>query len=314
MRKILGWLTAHLREEFEPRTYAAVGLFLAVAIAVNYRLDFEDSVLDHLPGPARFAGFFATHFVAWIVPVLLAALLAGRTAPLRSRELWWKSAFAIALLSYDRSSYFAAELAAALLHPAMRAFSLKLHDNLLGLFTMILPFVLPYLLQDRREGHLYGLRPSRFDVRPYLQALLVMAPILVVASFFPSFQRQYPMWKATTAHLHLGVPEWVTTAAYELAYGLNFVSIEFFFRGFLVLGMASALGRGAVLPMASLYCVMHFGKPMGEAIGAAFGGYVLGVVALQTRGVWGGVIVHVGVAWAMEALAFAQRGLAARGR
>jgi hypothetical protein len=37
------------------------------------------------------------------------------------------------------------------------------------------------------------------------------------------------------------------------------------------------------------------------------GGYILGVVAYETKSIWGGVIVHLGIAWMMEVVAFAQR-------
>ena len=40
---------------------------------------------------------------------------------------------------------------------------------------------------------------------------------------------------------------------------------------------------------------------------SVFGGLVLGIIAYHTRTIWGGVILHLGVAWGMEALAFLQR-------
>jgi hypothetical protein len=73
--------------------------------------------------------------------------------------------------------------------------------------------------------------------------------------------------------------------------------------------MMGVLGRGAVLSMAVLYCTLHFGKPMGEAISSIFGGYILGVVAYETKSIWGGVIVHIGIAWMMEIIAFLQKSL-----
>jgi membrane protease YdiL (CAAX protease family) len=115
------------------------------------------------------------------------------------------------------------------------------------------------------------------------------------------------MYKTSGAHGHLGVPEWITTAIYEVAYGLDFITVEYLFRGFFVIGMITVLGRGAVLTMAVLYCVLHFGKPPGEAISSIAGGYILGVVAYETRSVWGGVIVHMGIAWTMEIVAYLQR-------
>ena len=95
-------------------------------------------------------------------------------------------------------------------------------------------------------------------------------------------------------------------AGYELAYGLDFVTVEFLFRGFMVIGMIGVLGRQAVLPMAVTYCFLHFGKPAGEAISSVFGGYILGVIALETRSIWGGIIVHAGIAWMMEIIAYVQ--------
>ncbi len=72
----------------------------------------------------------------------------------------------------------------------------------------------------------------------------------------------------------------------------------------MVIGMANVLGRGAVMAMASVYCLLHFGKPAGEAISSIFGGYILGVVAYETRSIWGGIIVHMGIAWLMETVAY----------
>jgi membrane protease YdiL (CAAX protease family) len=115
------------------------------------------------------------------------------------------------------------------------------------------------------------------------------------------------MYKNSSAHLYMNLPEWVTVAGYEIAYGLDFITVEYLFRGFMVIGMMAILGRGAVLTMAVVYCVLHFGKPAGEAISSAFGGYILGVVAYETRSVWGGIIVHMGIAWMMELVAFGQK-------
>jgi membrane protease YdiL (CAAX protease family) len=45
---------------------------------------------------------------------------------------------------------------------------------------------------------------------------------------------------------------------------------------------------------------------MAESIGAAFGGLILGVIAMRTGSIFGGIIVHIGVAMMMEAGAYAQ--------
>jgi membrane protease YdiL (CAAX protease family) len=98
----------------------------------------------------------------------------------------------------------------------------------------------------------------------------------------------------------------VTALLYELCYGWDFVPTELIFRGFLVIGMSRVLGRGAVLPMVVWYCTVHFGRPVGETISSLFGGYLLGVLALSTRSIWGGLLIHIGIAWGMELAAFLQ--------
>ena len=59
-------------------------------------------------------------------------------------------------------------------------------------------------------------------------------------------------------------------------------------------------GKDAILPMACFYCTIHFGKPLGECISSYFGGIILGVVVYHTRSIYGGLLVHLGIAWLME--------------
>ena len=87
---------------------------------------------------------------------------------------------------------------------------------------------------------------------------------------------------------------------FELSYGFDFVSIEFFFRGFLVLALVQICGPHCIIPIACFYCTIHLGKQMGEAISSFFGGMLLGIITLNTGSIWGGLIVHLGIAWMME--------------
>ena len=87
---------------------------------------------------------------------------------------------------------------------------------------------------------------------------------------------------------------------FELAYGLNFLGIEVFFRGFLVMALVNILGKDAILPMAVFYVSIHFTKPMGECISSFFGGSLLGIISYHTNSIKGGLLVHVGIAWMME--------------
>jgi hypothetical protein len=71
--------------------------------------------------------------------------------------------------------------------------------------------------------------------------------------------------------------------------------------------MAKLLGKDAVLPMVATYVVLHFGKPMGETISSIFGGYILGILALYSKNIWGGIFLHGGTAFLMEIFAFLKK-------
>ena len=93
---------------------------------------------------------------------------------------------------------------------------------------------------------------------------------------------------------------WFHKLLFELSYGSDFFGIEIFFRSFLILAFVRWAGMDAILPMTCFYCTIHFGKPLGECISSYFGGLLLGIVVYNTRSIYGGLIVHLGIAWLME--------------
>jgi hypothetical protein len=166
-------------------------------------------------------------------------------------------------------------------------------------FVLLLPVYLVWLLKDRLTQPLYGTRPLD-SAGPYLLMLLVMLPLIALASTQADFLRTYPKAKALNGiELHSWHSYW-RYLLFELSYGFDFVSIEMFFRGFLILALAQVCGQHCIIPVACFYCAIHFGKPMGEAISSFFGGTLLGIIAFNTGSIWGGLLVHLGVAWLME--------------
>ena len=146
----------------------------------------------------------------------------------------------------------------------------------------------------------YGHAMKNFSWKPYLLMVLCMVPLIAAASTQPDFLAMYPKLKSvlhddTSIHI-----SWFHKLWFELSYGSDFFGIEIFFRGFLILGFIRWVGMDAILPMACFYCTIHFGKPLGECISSYFGGTLLGIVVYNTRSIYGGLIVHLGIAWLME--------------
>ena len=172
----------------------------------------------------------------------------------------------------------------------------------LGCFTFY--FVVPALVIRRIFGHRlrdYGLGTRGLVKHLWIYALLflpVAALVFVVASS-PDFQRQYPFYRHP-----VGLGDF---ALWECFYALQFFSLEFFFRGFLLHGVKDRLGRFAIFAMVVPYTMIHFHKPMYETLGAVIAGTVLGTLSLRTGNIWGGFFIHVAVAVSMDVAALAMR-------
>jgi membrane protease YdiL (CAAX protease family) len=155
----------------------------------------------------------------------------------------------------------------------------------------------------------FGQRPSdygwRIDVPLshwvlYGCMLLAMMPLVFFASTRPAFQAVYPFFRSAF-YAPAG-----TVLVWELAYLLQFLALEFFFRGFLAIGLGQVMGRLGVWVAVVPYCMIHFHKPLPEALAAIVAGIILGEVAQRTRSIAGGVVVHMGVALTMDLLALSR--------
>jgi len=170
----------------------------------------------------------------------------------------------------------------------------------LGSILLYLP--IPMLIVRLGFGHALRDYGWRFKVPMkhwllYVGMLLVMLPVVFLAAIRPDFQAVYPFYRAAF-HAPLG-----TVLVWEVAYLAQFLALEFFFRGFLAIGLGQWMGRLAVWVAVVPDCMIHFHKPLPEALAAIVAGIILGEVAQRTRSIAGGVVVHVGVALTMEILA-----------
>ncbi len=140
---------------------------------------------------------------------------------------------------------------------------------------------------------------------------LFMLPFVVGASFFDSFVRQYPLspyvasqavawWQDGSGLL------WIVLL-HELGYAIYFVGWELLFRGYLTLALARYIGPLAVFVQLLPFVILHVGKPQPEALGSIVAGVALGVLALRTRSMLWGCLLHIAIALTMDLLALAAR-------
>ena len=169
-----------------------------------------------------------------------------------------------------------------------------------GVFVPLL--LLRLVTGDRPAATGLKVRGTLPDARVYLLLFLIFSPVVWWVSQRAEFRLTYPFYPRAPQKAG---GDWI---AFEVAYFLQFLSVEYFFRGFLTLGLKPALGRASVLVMLAPYCMIHFHKPFLEALGAVGAGAVLGCLSWRTGTIVYGWFLHFGVALTMDLLSLHQAG------
>ena len=312
MKVVFNYLSAYMRAHFNLKLYLATLLFTALLLYFNFKYDFEDSVIDSYYGShLRILWFFLFQSLPYYVVCLFVYFFTNNKGFLKQKEFWLVSAFGFLLLGIDRGGFYSLPLAQRISeNPQTFTFIFKVLNKWMSLASIVLPLLVFWLVFHRKQfSHFYGIQAHNVNLKPYFVLLGLMVPIIAVASFQPDFIKQYPNYlKSQGADFasYFQLKETTVIAIYEFSYAFGFFVVELFFRGFLIFGLVKYLGTDVVWPMAVTYCVLHFGKPAGEAVSSFFGGYILGIVALKTNNIYGGIMVHIGIALLMELFAFWQ--------
>jgi membrane protease YdiL (CAAX protease family) len=167
-----------------------------------------------------------------------------------------------------------------------------------GVSSLVLRVLVPmgvitWFLRESPRDWGFRLSGQWRHIRPYLLFGLAMIPVLAWASTFASFQAKYPFYDGAVLG---GWHFW----GFQLFYGLQFLGVEAFFRGFMLFGLERRLGWYAVPVMVIPYVMIHFGKPAPETFAAIVAGFLLGWMALRSRSFLWGVMVHWSVAIMMD--------------
>ena len=110
-------------------------------------------------------------------------------------------------------------------------------------------------------------------------AIAAMALVMLVVARTPAFRRYY-------RHATAGAfPFW-------LADGLDLLSWEFFFRGFLLFALYRTYGPIALLLQAVPFALAHIGKPELETLSCIFGGAAFGYIAWRSQSFLYPFLIH----------------------
>jgi CAAX prenyl protease-like protein len=296
MNAFISYLKNYFRE-IRLLNFLLTSFFVAILIILNYTVGIEKRIIETSSWLLRLASFFIFYLLVFSTAYFL-----------QSRK---------GIIINEKNKFIFFLLIASLL------FSLKIiHWNIFSLTTEMLKdpwdrylsiilqlpvkllmiiFVMFLIWKSSYEQEsFFGFTSKQFNAKPYLLMLLCVVPLIIFASTQQDFLRMYPKAKTIYFINDYTNNKWLLKLIYEISYGLDFVSIELFFRGFLVIGFIRFAGINTILPMAAFYCTIHFGKPLAECISSYFGGIILGVLAYRTKSILGGLMVHLGLAWMME--------------
>jgi hypothetical protein len=292
MKKIV----RHVRDYFvevDKRILFLSVVFVAAFIFVNYYFHLNKNIYG-LARAERYLGWYLVFLLAFSFAYILLALF-RRSSFQGDKSFLALLLVAPAIFSWKMVGDIALQLSPDPLTNTYWNHVIYWPLKLAGVSIMLL--VIWKLMKEAQP--FYGWSMKNFTARPYLLMLLIMIPLIAVASTQPDFLATYPKLKDISFFAKVN-NSGLYKLLYELSYGSDFITIELFFRGFLVLAFVKWFGKDAILPMACFYCTIHFGKPLGECISSFFGGLILGIITYHTRTIFGGLMVHLGIAWMME--------------
>ncbi len=294
MREIVNYITEYFKR-LDGSVFIACTLLAATLIFLNFHFCLDDKIGALSSIGASFFYRYQISLTAFALPYVFYFILTGKN--------YFKSPL-IFLLIFLSPAIFSWKMEMGTELPLSNDVNWDYYLNQVAYWPIRLIVMSSMLFiiwrLNYKDESFFGLTVKNFKWKPYLLMLLIMVPLIAVASTQPDFLRMYPKLRDVDAVLYNVQYKWFYHLLHELSYGSDFISVELFFRGFLILGFIKVVGKDAILPMACFYCTIHFGKPLGECISSYFGGMILGIVVYNTRSIIGGLMVHLGIAWLME--------------
>jgi membrane protease YdiL (CAAX protease family) len=158
----------------------------------------------------------------------------------------------------------------------------------------VLLVVIPVLVLTRGKGWAilkkYGIAYGTWKwwMKRVAGLLLVSLPIMYYGAGLPEFVQYYP-WYPPARY------SWSAFFLFELSLGGLMAATEFFYRGFLLFGLAEKVHPTvANIVHSFIYMVMHIGKPWLEVPYSFAAGFVFGYIDYKGKSILPSLVMHWG--------------------
>jgi membrane protease YdiL (CAAX protease family) len=182
-----------------------------------------------------------------------------------------------------------------LFHYQNRLFHQHLWAHLSAVVVLMLaPLLLCWIFEGWTPIDLgFRVRGAGREVLIVLALWAAVVPLVWLVHDTPAFARIYPRLPAArnSAEIYF---------LYEGLYLVKWIAWEFFFRGFMLFGLGRDFLNRSVLVSTIPFALMHYGKPELEMASAVIAGLVLCHIAIRSRSIWPGVLLHWLVASTMD--------------
>jgi len=173
-------------------------------------------------------------------------------------------------------------------------------------YFVIPAFITTFVFKGSILKHGLKLKGIHKNAWLYLVLYSIVFVGVIIASYQQAFLQKYPFFTPPSPPLPEG---WLYYfIIWELLYFSQFCFLEYFFRGYMIFELEKDFSFYSIFIMVIPYCMIHFQKPFLEALASIVAGIFLGMIALRTRSIFYGVVIHCSVALSMDVAALIRKG------
>jgi len=147
---------------------------------------------------SNFSGYYLLYFIPFVIAFFLQLLFFKDCGYYKNYWFWIILVLAPAFFSFRVNFDLHQPLIAKLWNGDEREFWLRSLNWVVRVFVVLIPVFMIWWIKDKKNQPFYGTK-ALIEIRPYLIMLLIMVPLVALASTQKDFLQMYPKVKSHSA-------------------------------------------------------------------------------------------------------------------
>ncbi len=148
--------------------------------------------------------------------------------------------------------------------------------------------IIKFLFKEEIKNYGVNFKNLKYGLLTILFSIIIILPVTYIVSLSKEFSNFYPMYQGLNQNIKIFL-------MYESFLLLFLFAWEFIWRGFMLFGLESKFGWYSIFIQMIPFVILHNGKPALETFSSILGALFLGVLALRTRSIIYGFIIHAAI-------------------